>query len=406
MKKILISICVIFIIVIAVGIAYYKKIDYQSNSFKIATNQSSSDWSITATWLIYQWEGVKDGNDSYFDNVHNWESIITWITVPWGIAFRSDWKILVSERIGNILIYDPETKVQTVWAHIDVSQKSWSEKWLLWIAVDPKNDDIVYIAYTYQKWNSYINTLAKVDHTSEKEVVTKLIDGVIWNSNHDGGAVAIWNDGKIYWTMGDAQNDKTAQDMKSLNGKILRINTDGSIPDDNPSKDSYIYSYWHRNPQGLAWQPSTNLLWSSEHGPSRLWDCCRDELNIIVSWKDYGRPIIRGSQTKENLQAPIRISSESTTWAPWGMTFITEGSWKDNLLIAWLKWESIYRVIFDKDNPIKITSVERHLHSSFGRIRNVVEHDWYIYILTSNRDGRYIGLVKNEDDRVLRIKEK
>lgn len=354
--------------------------------------------------LTYQWEWIKDASNSFFDDMTKWENIVTWLTVPWDIAFRPDGKIYITERIWNILLYDPATKKTSVWSKIAVSQREGAEKWLLGIAADSRHNDIVYVAYTYQNGNSYVNTLAKIDKGDGTEKITKLIDGVVADDNHDWWRVLIWPDGKIYRTMWDAEITSTAQNKDSLNGKILRVNTDGSVPSDNPIKGSYVWSEWHRNPQWLAWQPKTNYLRSSEHGPSQLGDCCKDELNIILPWKNYWRPVIRWEQQKENLQQPVWQSSESDTWAPGWMTFITQGARANSLLVAWLKWESIYRVLFDNTNPTKILSVERHIYKAFWRLRGVVEHEWYIYVLTSNKDWRQKGTIRAEDDRILRIK--
>lgn len=411
MKKNIIRIIIAVILLVSWWVLYKRYMDHSSDTIQKQTTTWSTtttkeeDKSYVATWITYQWEWVKDVTSTSFDKAESWEEVATWLTVPREIAFRSDNKMYITERPWNILLYDMKTKQRTIWTHIDVSQQASSEKWLLWLTVDPKNDDIVYVAYTYQSQGKFVNTLAKIDHTTWAEKITKLIDGVAANWDHDGGRVKIGPDGKLYRTMGDAENSDNAQNTASLNGKILRSNLDWSIPSDNPIKGSYVYSYWHRNPQWLAWQPGTNLLWSSEHGPSKIADCCRDELNIIQAGKNYWRPIIRGSQDKDNMQEPVRISSETTTWAPWWMTFITQWDWKNSLLVAWLKWESIYRVVFDSWSPTKITTVERHLHSIFWRLRNVVEHDGYIYIMTSNRDGRQKWTINATDDKVLRMKE-
>ena len=108
-----------------------------------------------------------------------------------------------------------------------------------------------------------------------------LLDDVAGSNNHDGGRVKFGPGGTLYWTTGDAQKTGSAQQLMSLNGKILRLNPDGGIPPDNPFANSYVYSYGHRNPQGLAWQPNSRRLYATEHGPSGFQGCCRDEVNFI-----------------------------------------------------------------------------------------------------------------------------
>ena len=135
---------------------------------------------------------------------------------------------------------------------------------MLGLALDPQfaQNRYVYVAYTDRSPEGGLrNRLVRLreDPATGKGVMDKvLIDNVPANTNHDGGRVKFGPDGKLYWTMGDAGNMPSAQDLKTLSGKILRINSDGNIPADNPIPGSPIYSYGHRNPQGLAWQPEPN----------------------------------------------------------------------------------------------------------------------------------------------------
>jgi glucose/arabinose dehydrogenase len=188
-----------------------------------------------------------------------------------------------------------------------------------------------------------------------------------------------------------------------LNGKILRINPDGTAPTDNPFKSSLVYSYGHRNPQGLAWQPGTGHLYATEHGPTGfLGACCRDEVNLIEPGKNYGWPIVLGDEKREGMVPPIIHSGAKETWAPGGAAFATHGPWTGSLLFAGLRGQTLYRVILDKNDPRRAVTLERHFAREFGRLRNVVEGpDGRLYVLTSNRDGR--GTPRANDDQVLRI---
>jgi glucose/arabinose dehydrogenase len=201
---------------------------------------------------------------------------------------------------------------------------------------------------------------------------------------------------------GDAQTTKFAQDLSSLNGKILRINPDGSVPTDNPFRNSFVYSYGHRNPQGLAWQPETNRLYSTEHGPSGFQGCCRDEINYIEPGKNYGWPAIRGDETKEGMTTPVIHAGTKETWAPAGATFTTKGPWTGSLLFTGLRGQTLYRVVIHPSDPRKAVLQERLFYRQFGRLRDIVEGpDRSLYLLTSNRDGR--GRPKDDDDQLIRL---
>jgi glucose/arabinose dehydrogenase len=164
----------------------------------------------------------------------------------------------------------------------------------------------------------------------------------------------------------------------------------------------YVYSYGHRNPQGLAWQPGTGRLYATEHGPSGFQGCCRDEVNLIEPGKNYGWPEIRGDESKEGMISPVIHSGQSETWAPAGATFATQGPWAGSLVFTGLRGQSLYRILLDPKDPRKVEKLERHLSRQYGRLRDVVEGpDKALYLLTSNHDGR--GRPSADDDRVIRI---
>jgi glucose/arabinose dehydrogenase len=278
---------------------------------------------------------------------------------------------------------------------------------LLGLALDPQfvQNRYVYVAYTLRTNDSrYVNRLVRLrdDPASGKGVMDKvLLDDVAAAANHDGGRVKFGPDGKLYWTMGDAQNTSSAQDISSLNGKILRLNPDGTIPADNPGK-SAVYSYGHRNPQGLAWQPGTGRLYATEHGPSGSPACCRDEVNLIEPGKNYGWPVIMGDQKRDGMISPVIHSGNDTTWAPSGATFVTSGPWAGSLVFAGLRGQSLYRLTLDPNDPRKVQGFQALLERKYGRLRDVTEGpDGALYVLTSNGDGR--GNLPPEGDLVLRL---
>jgi len=198
------------------------------------------------------------------------EVLASGLETPWAIAFAPDGRIFISERPGRIRIIRDGKLLKEPWMEIDAYEVS--EAGLLGLALDPgfERNRLVYAAYTYRdSGGQLINRLTRLRDDAGRGVRDKvLVDGVSGANNHNGGRIKFGPDGKLYWTMGDAQNTRTSQDLSSLNGKIIRLNPDGTIPSDNPFRKSFVYSYGHRNPQGLAWQPGTGRLYSTEHGPS------------------------------------------------------------------------------------------------------------------------------------------
>jgi len=203
-------------------------------------------------------------------------------------------------------------------------------------------------------------------------------------------------DKKLYVATGDAGNPSLSQSLSSIAGKILRVELDGSIPKDNPVLNSPIYSLGHRNPQGLTWN-AQNVLYSSEHGQS-----AHDEVNIITSGLNYGWPLVQGDEdsTETIVQKPL-IHSNEDTWSPSGITFVNQGLWKDKLLVATLRGQELL-VISLNENGYVVENIEYWLKGEYGRLREVIQgKDGYIYITTSNRDGR--GNPNISDDKILRL---
>jgi glucose/arabinose dehydrogenase len=331
--------------------------------------------------------------------------VATGLDTPWALAFAPDGRIFVTERAGRIRVVKDGALQPEPWMTLQVAEVS--EAGLMGLAIDPNFADnrFVYVAYTYRSGGGLVNRLARLreDPASGKGVADKvLIDNVPGAGNHDGGRVKFGPDGKLYWTMGDAQNMALAQNRGSLNGKILRLNSDGSVPTDNPFPNSYVYSFGHRNPQGLAWQPGTGRLYETEHGPSGEKGCCRDEVNFIEPGKNYGWPNITGNDTQPGLFTPIIHSGDNGTWAPGGMAFVTNGPWAGSLVFGGLRGAALIRLTLDPGNPRAVVSSEELLKGQFGRLRDVVEGpDGALYITTSNRDGR--GRPAADDDRILRL---
>lgn len=334
------------------------------------------------------------------------EVVVRGLDTPWAIDFAPDGRMFITERPGRVRIVKNGQLLAEPWIAIDVAQGG--ESGLLGLALDPQfdQDQFVYVAYTYRDGDSrFKNRLVRLrdDQPSGKGILDRiLVDDVKGANNHDGGRVRFGPDNKLYWTMGDAQVAELAQDLTSLNGKILRLNADGTVPADNPFPNSIIYSYGHRNPQGLAWQPGTERLYSTEHGPSGFQGSGQDEVNYIEAGKNYGWPVITGGKAQKGMVSPVMQSGSSETWAPSGATFVVGGPWDSSLLFVGLRGQTLYRLTLDTKDPRKVLAFERLLVGDFGRLRDVVQGpDNAIYILTSNRDGR--GRPSEGDDKVLRL---
>lgn len=317
------------------------------------------------------------------------ETVVTKLEIPWEIVFLPRGEMLVTERSGKILKISNDRKTIK-----EINVKHKGEGGLLGMAIHPDFDrnNFIFIYFSYQDGLVMKNKVARYvlseDAMSDEKIV---LDGIPGSSNHDGGRIKFGPDGYLYITTGDAEHPDSAQDKNLLSGKILRIKDDGSIPADNPFGNA-VYSYGHRNPQGLAWDKDGNL-WATEHGPSGT-QTGNDEVNLIKKGGNYGWPQIKGKQTKEGMLAPVIESGRESTWAPSGLAYF-DGS----LYFAGLRGSAVYKAQI-KGGKLELSEKYKN---TFGRIRTVVlGPDRYLYISTSNRDGR--GSATPDDDRIIKIK--
>lgn len=323
----------------------------------------------------------------------NLEVVAQNLNIPWEITFLPNGDMLVTERSGRLLKIGQETRVIQEIEGV----KHIGEGGLLGMTLHPNFsvNGFVYLYSTIQDENGLANRVERYKFSEDKLTERKVIlEGIKGSPNHDGGRIAFGPDGFLYITTGDAEQSELAQDKNSLNGKILRIKDDGSLPPDNPFNNA-VYSLGHRNPQGLAWDKNKNL-WETEHGPSGI-QTGYDEVNLISKGANYGWPIIKGDQTQEGLVSPIIQSGSQDTWAPSGLAF-----WNGSLFFAGLRGEALYEAKIGNDNKL---SLKAHFKKEFGRLRTVVlGPDDYLYISTSNKDGR--GNIKPGDDKIIKIKPK
>lgn len=305
------------------------------------------------------------------------------LDTPWSIA-RSNDVFYLSERPGKIIKIDGNKKTEQQ-VDLDKEVSTAAEAGLLGFVLAPdfKDSKEAYAYYTYED-NGQFNRIVKLklenDTWKEEEV---LIDKIPSGQYHHGGRLKIGPDDKLYATTGDASDEQNAQDKDTLGGKILRINLDGSKPKDNPMSNSYVYSYGHRNPQGIVWTPD-GQMYASEHGNQ-----ANDEINEIKEGHNYGWPVIEGNEENNNMETPIFTSGSDDTWAPSGIAF------KDGIIYsAALRGEGIMKFDVEKDEMKKVAT-------KYGRIRDVYIVNNDLYFVSNNTDGR--GNPSQNDDKMYKV---
>ncbi len=341
-------------------------------------------------WLLRR--TAKTSTDVPFSQNSSVEVIAQNLNVPWEIVFLPGDDMLVTERPGTLKRIGKDNQTYTI-----EGVQHTGEGGLLGLAVHPDyaSNHLIYLYLTSRDGDNLINRVERYhydnDRLTDKKIIISSIPGA---SNHDGGRLAFGPDKLLYITTGDAGREELAQDTKSLAGKILRLRDDGSIPPDNPIGNA-MYSYGHRNPQGLAWD-AKGELWATEHGRSGVRSGL-DELNKIAKGYNYGWPLIEGDETRNGMEKPTLHSGSTETWAPASLAF-SNGSF----YFGGLRGEALYQAKQQNDASIALTA---HFHKLYGRIRAVtIGPDGQLYITTSNTDGR--GEKQQGDDKILRIDPK
>ena len=313
-------------------------------------------------------------------------TIVTGLQVPWGIAFLPGGDALVSERTtGRILRISPNGRRKRVVMRVPGVDTGAGEGGLLGLAVSPgySRDRLVYAYFT----TGTDNRIARFRLGGRLHpILTGLRRGFI----HNGGRIAFGPDGKLYAGVGETGDSALAQDRGSLNGKILRLNRDGSVPLDNPFPGSPIWSLGHRNVQGLAWD-SKGRLWASELGQDTF-----DEVNLISPGRNYGWPLVEGRGSTRGGRFTNPVATWRTSDASPSGAAIRRGI----LYIGALQGEDVLRLRLKGAHARKLRPL---LEGDFGRIRTVARApDGSLWITTSNRDGR--GDPRDGDDRILRLR--
>ncbi len=334
------------------------------------------------------------------------KEVVSGLEVPWDMAFTSENRILITERPGRLReVVDGVLNPTPIRVFREVS--SISEEGLMSITLDPNyaENKWIYLSLAYQKGEEIkVKVVRFVDAGDHLESEKTIIEDLPAAKFHAGSRVRFGPDGKLYITVGDGLNKDEAQNLDSLAGKILRLNADGSIPSDNPFPGSRIWSYGHRNSQGIAWHPETGEMYETEHGPSIIdGPPGGDEVNHIVAGANYGWPIVSHDQSEEGMIPPI---IQFTPAEPPASLMIYSGevfpAFKNQLFFGSLKGEGLMQIQIDTDDPDLVLQAEKLPGIDVGRIRNVIQGpDGFIYFSNSNQDGR--GKPSDTDDRIFRI---
>ncbi|WP_026899399.1 PQQ-dependent sugar dehydrogenase [Daejeonella oryzae] len=321
---------------------------------------------------------------------------------PWELVYGSDNKIWMTERGGKVSWIDPVTGSVNLVANL-TEVVSRGEGGLLGMALHPDfvNTPEVFLAYNYLKGGVYTEKVVKYRYNGTSLINPSiLIDNIEANTFHNGCRLLISNDNKLFISTGDAGDKPLAQNMNSVNGKILRLNLDGSIPADNPFPGSPVWSLGHRNAQGLVF--GNNVLYSSEHGPN-----ADDEINIISKGKNYGWPNVEGfcneNAEKDFCQAN-QVVEPLKSWTPTiavsGIDFYTQDyipQFKNSVLMTTLKDNTLYQLKMNAAGS-SVESMTEIFRGTYGRLRDVcIAPDGKVYVSTSNGSNDKILVISKKN---------
>ncbi|MBS7787580.1 PQQ-dependent sugar dehydrogenase [Flavobacterium sp. CYK-55] len=329
------------------------------------------------------------------------------LAVPWDMVYGPDGWIWFTELSGKIKRMHPDTyEVQTVFTLPDVALFGFSVGLHSMILhPDFNNNHYLYVHYAYTNTTSKIVRYEYDSVNNTLANATLIMGSIPAGVSHNGSRMVIVDD-KLYICLGDTYSTPAvAQNLSSINGKVLRMNLDGSIPDDNPTAGSYVYSFGHRNPQGLCY--ANGKFYSSEHGTT-----ANDEINIIEPNRNYGWPTVEGvcNTTAEiafcnanNVAEPIWSWSPSI--APAGIDYYHNSAipeWDHSLLLVVLKNKELIQLKLNEDDT-QVTQQNIYLVNTYGRLRDLlVLPDGRVFICTSNKD--YAGTPGATDDRIIELK--
>ena len=353
------------------------------------------------TAVLFLFSCAKDKNK--INTSHSYQLIVPQLTNPWGFVFLPDQSMLITEKEGRIIHFKngKKTEIQGVPRVYNRGQGG-----LLDIKLHPQyaTNGWIYLTYSSSEGvgngghTALMRAQLKNDSLQQTQVLYKATPNTT-KGQHFGSRIIFDDSGYVFFTVGERGNrDVNPQDLTRDGGKIYRLHDDGVIPNDNPfvhtkNAKKGIYSYGHRNPQGMVIHPVTREIWTHEHGPKG-----GDEINIIKGGKNYGWPLvtygvnyigtkITDATTKIGMEDPIHYWTPSI--APSGMEFISSDKykgWENNLLVGSLKFQYLDMCTLKNSKVIK----EERLLNGLGRVRSINQGpDGYIYVGIEN-----LGIVK------------
>lgn len=335
------------------------------------------------------------------------ETVVSGLEAPWAITFTPDGLILITERPGRVRVVEDGRLRPGAFTIPNVETTGEAGLMDLILHPDYRANRLVYLSYVYKNEGGLKLRVARYRFSGKSlDPERTIIEEIPAARLHAGCRLGFGPDAKLYITTGDAGERALAQRLDSLAGKTLRLEADGSVPPDNPfvatsGARPEIWSYGHRNAQGIDWQVRTGLQFQSEHGPSgNDGPGGGDEVNIVGRGENYGWPVIHHRETKEGMIGPLLEYTPAI--APASGRFYSGTAFPafaGDFFIGCLRGEGMVRVRLDGS---KVLGQERLLHEKFGRLRAVtMGPDGAIYFSTSNRDGR--GDPAPDDDRVMRL---
>ncbi|WP_157547455.1 PQQ-dependent sugar dehydrogenase [Hymenobacter sp. DG25A] len=338
-------------------------------------------------------------------------SLATKLDTPWELLWGPDNFLWMTERPGRISHINPATgQVLPLLTVPDVAEEG--EGGLLGMALHPDfaTSPYVYVVYTYTAGSQLREKLVRYTYSGGSlgsPVI--LLSDIPAARIHSGSRLLFLPDGTLLMSTGDAANQSNPQDAASLNGKILRLAADGSIPASNPQPSKYLYTLGHRNPQGLALGPN-GRIYSSEHGPDS-----NDEINLIEAGRNYGWPTVKGFCdepaekafcTEKNVKEPL--FAWTPTLAVSGLAYYNHPAipeWRNSLLLNSLKAGQLLQLPLQTDGTSLKSAPVLILNRQFGRLRAIcVAPDGRVFLGTSNRDGSGAG--NANDDQILMLQNK
>lgn len=317
--------------------------------------------------------------------------VIDSIDIPWEIIWGTDNHIWMTERFGRVSRIDPNTGQQSVLLDISPQVYQQAESGLLGMALHPdfSNQPYVYLVYTYLSGGvTILERLVRYSYNGVALVSPlTLLDNIPGNGTHNGSRLIFLPDTTLLMTTGDAQNQASPQNVNSMNGKVLRLTASGAVPADNPDPSSYVWTWGHRNAQGL-WLAPNGHIYCSEHGPTT-----DDELHIIEKGRNYGWPTVAGycdSPPELTFCSDSNVVEPLAAWTP----TIAPGDiiWYDHPAIPEFENRLLMTVLKDKKLVVfgfnaagdVVTQESHYLTNQFGRLRDIcVSPDGKIYLATN-----------------------